>query len=98
MARKRRKFSREFKIEAVRMIVDRGRSISSVAEDLDVGENLLRRWKAQYEDDAEVAFPGNGRVQSQDEELRRLRREVSVLRQERDILKKATELFARESR
>ena len=98
MTKKRRSFSQEFKVEAVRMVVDGGSSISAVARELGVSENGLRRWKKQYEADAEEAFPGNGRVRSQDEELRRLRREVAVLRQERDILKKATAFFARESR
>ena len=89
MTRKRRRFSQEFKVEAVRMIIDGGSSIAALARDLGVSANGLRRWKKQYEADAQEAFPGNGRVHSRDEELRRLQREVVVLRQERDILKKA---------
>lgn len=98
MTRKRRRFSQEFKVEAVRMIIDGGSSIAALARDLGVSANGLRRWKKQYEADAQEVFPGNGRVHSRDEELRRLQREVVVLRQERDILKKATVFFARESR
>ena len=98
MARKRRRFSEEFKVEAIRMMTDGGISMSAVARELDISANLLRRWKKAYEADVGEAFPGNGRVRSQDEELRRLRHEVAVLRQERAILKKATEFFARESR
>ena len=98
MTRKRRRFSQEFKVEAVRMIIDGGSSIAALARDLGVSANGLRRWKKQYEADAQEAFSGNGRVHSRDEELRRLQREVVVLRQERDILKKATMFFASESR
>ena len=97
MSKKRRSFSQEFKLEAVRMVIDGGGSISATARGLGISENGLRRWKKLYERDAEEAFPGNGRVSSQDEEVRRLKREVAVLRQERDILKKATALFARGS-
>ena len=98
MTRKRRSFSEEFKLEAVRMVLDGGRSVSGVARELGISANGLRRWKQGYERDAPAAFPGHGRVRSPDEEVRRLQREVAVLRQERDVLKKATEFFARESR
>jgi len=84
----RRSFSREFKLEAVRLVTEGGLSVSRAARDLGVAESVLGRWEKQQEQDPVETFPGKGRLKSQDEELRRLRRENEVLRQERDILKK----------
>ena len=96
--RKRRSFTREFKLQAVRMMADQGLSVAEVARDLDVGQTLLRKWKKQFEEQAAEAFPGNGKLSAEEEELRRLREEVKQLRMERDILKKATAFFAKESK
>ncbi len=75
------------------------RSVSEVARQLGIGANILRQWARQAEarsgHDATDIFPGKGKLISQDEEIRRLRREVAVLRQERDILGKATAFFAK---
>ena len=102
MERKRRQFTPEFKLEAVRMANDSGRPISQVARELGIRADMLRSWRRQAESRAGVApgdvFPGNGKLTSQEEEIRRLRREVEVLKQERDILKKATAFFARDVR
>jgi transposase len=97
MAEQRRKYPREFKIEAVRRVVDGGEPAAEVARALDLQPNMLYGWVRQFKAEAE-AFRGNGNVTSQDEEVRKLRREVAVLREERDILKKATAFFAKESR
>ena len=94
----RRRFSREFKVEAVRQVVDMGHPVAHVARELDISASILRRWKERFEEDPSEAFPGNGRMKAEDEELRRLRREVVMLRQERDFLKKTAAFFARESR
>lgn len=91
----RRSFSREFKLEAVRLVTEGDLSVAQAARDLGVAESVLGRWKKQQEEDPVEAFPGKGRLKSQDEELRRLRRENEVLRQERDILKKAVGIFSR---
>lgn len=96
--RKRRKFTEEFKRQAVAMIVDQGLSVTDVSRDLDVGVSLLRKWKQQVEAEGEQAFPGNGKLSPEQEELRRLREENRQLKMERDILKKATAFFAKESR
>lgn len=96
--RKRRKFTEEFKRQAVAMIVDQGLSVTEVSRDLDVGVSLLRKWKQQVEAEGEQAFPGNGKLSPEQEELRRLREENRQLKMERDILKKATAFFAKESR
>ncbi len=102
MGEKRRQFSREFKLEAVRLAAAGEKSLAQVARELDIRPGMLREWRRQARERADSApadvFPGNGKLTSQDEELRRLRREVAQLKEERDILKKATAFFARESR
>jgi transposase len=98
MAEQRRKYPREFKIEAVRRVVDGGEPAAEVARALDLQPNMLYQWVRQFKAEAAEAFRGNGTLTSQDEEVRKLRREVAVLREERDILKKATVFFAKESR
>ena len=92
MGKQRRVYSKEFKLEAVRMVVEGGLSASQVARDLDVPYNVLIRWKQQAEKSGEQAFPGHGRPA--DQELARLKRENEVLRMERDILKKAVGIFS----
>jgi transposase len=94
---KRRKFSREFKIEAVRLVRDRGASAAQASRDLDVHVNVLRKWVKDFGSDPSQAFPGHGQMRPEQLEIERLRREVRKLRAERDILKKAAAYFARES-
>jgi transposase len=93
----RRKFGREFKIEAVRLVKERGVSVAQAARDLDVHENVLRKWIKEFGRDPSQAFPGLGQMKPEQLEIERLRREVAKLRAERDILKKAAAYFARES-
>ena len=97
MNKSRRKFSREFKVEAVKLVTLQGYSFSQAAESLGIGENMLRRWEKQIEEAGEKAFPGKGKTLVVDEELHRLREENKRLRMERDILKKAAAFFAKES-
>lgn len=97
MAKTRRTFTPEFKAEAVRRITDQGRSLAEVARELDLGESMLRSWKQALATGGERAFPGKGNPPAHEEGLRRLRAEVKRLTMERDILKKATAFFARES-
>ncbi len=89
MGSTRRSFSREFKLEAVRMIRESGHSLAQVARDLDVRSDMLRRWRRQLEQDPEEAFPGVGQRKTQDEEMWQLRRKLDRVTAERDILKKA---------
>ena len=96
MGKKRRQCTKEFKIEAVRLIVEEGRPISEVVRELGIGENLLHRWKKKYEEGEIDPFPGQGRLSPEDEELRRLRRENKRLRMEHEILKKAVAIFSEE--
>ncbi len=93
----RRRFSREFKLEAVRLIRERGVSVAQAARDLDVHENQLRKWVREFTTDPSQAFPGQGQMKPEQLEIERLRREVAKLKAKRDILKKAAAFFARES-
>ncbi len=92
----RRKFGREFKIEAVRLIRDRGVSVAQAARDLDVHENVLRKWVRDHAADRAQALPGRRQIKPEQPEIERLKREVAKLRAERDILKKAAAYFARD--
>jgi len=96
MGKKRRQYTKEFKTEAVRLVIEEGRTISEVARDLGINENLLHRWKKKSEEGKIEPFPGKGRLSPEDEELRQLRRENKRLRMERDILKKAVAIFSEE--
>jgi transposase len=93
----RRKFSREFKIEAVRLVRERGVSVAQASRDIDVHENVVRKWVKEFGTDPMQAFPGHGQMKPEQLEIDRLRREVTKLKAERDILKKAAAYFARES-
>ena len=93
----RRRFSREFKLEAVRLVREGGVSVAPAARDLDVHENQLRKWVKEFASDPAQAFPGQGQMKPEQLEIERLRREVAKLKAERDILKKAAAFFARES-
>ena len=93
----RRQFSREFKLEAVRLVKDRGVSVAQAARDLDVHENVLRKWVREAAEDPQQAFPGKGVMKPEQAEIERLKKEVAKLRMERDILKKAAAYFAKDS-
>ncbi len=93
----RRRFTREFKLEVVRQL-ESGRRLADVARELGVDAQVIRRWRDQVTVDPATAFPGNGRQARSEDELQRLRREVTQLRAERDFLKKAAAFFAKTSR
>jgi transposase len=94
--RKRRAFTTEFKAEAVRLVRESGKSVPTVARELDLTETALRSWVRQAEVDAGRGAPG-ALTSEEREELGRLRRETRTLRMEREILKKAAAFFAKES-
>ena len=98
MGNKRRKFSPEFKIEAVRLVTEGDQTIAATARELGINANQLGRWKQQLTENADEAFPGKGRMKPLEEEVRRLQRELKQTRQERDFLKRATAYFAREGK
>ncbi len=95
----RRKFSREFRIEAVRLVMDRGVAVAQAARDLVVAESVLRRWMRELTATpaTATAFPGSGQMRADLAEIAALSKEVAHLRAERDILKKAAVLLAREA-
>ncbi|MBA4158361.1 MAG: transposase [Gemmatimonadetes bacterium] len=98
MAQERRQFTKEYKIEAVRLVVEEKRPLAQVTRELGLGSNLLRRWKKELQSEGSEAFRGKGQLTGQDEEIRRLKRELEQARQENAFLKKAAAYFAKESR
>jgi transposase len=94
MARVRKAYAPEFKLQAVTMITEQKLSVAEVARRLGVGEGVLHAWKKAVARKGGGAFPGSGHLTPQEEELRKLRAEVKRLEAERDILKKATAFFA----
>ncbi len=94
MSKKRRQFDKAFKFEAVRLVTEESRPVAAVARDLGIGENLLHRWKQQFVNQQEQAFVGTGNLTPEQAELRRLRRELVDVTEERDILKKAISVFS----
>jgi transposase len=96
MPRKRRVFSTEYKAEVVKLIHESGKSVGQVCRELDLTETAVRKWVAQVEVDAGHG-PSGALTSDERDELRRLRRENTRLRMEREVLKKATAFFAKES-
>jgi transposase len=90
----RRKFTREFKLEAVKLIKERGVGYAQASQDLGVHQTVLRNWVKEFAGDPQHSFPGHGQQKA---EIARLKREVVKLKAERDILKKAAAYFAKES-
>ncbi len=97
MGSKRRRYSREFKLEALREILEEGRSARQVAKDLGIAAETLYRWKNEYLTDPTQSFPGNGNLKDRDKELEQLKRENARLAAENKFLKKVSAHFARES-
>jgi transposase len=93
----RRNFTAEFKREAVRLVIERGMPVTRAAKQLEVHPNVLGKWVKDFKADPAQAFPGQGRMKPEQAEIERLRKEVNRLKAERDILKKATAYFAKES-
>jgi transposase len=91
----RRKFSAEYKREAVAMLNAPGVTVSQIAAELGIGANVLGRWRREFRREPQQAFVGNGR--SRDEELSQLRRELARVTKERDFLREAAAFFARAS-
>ncbi len=95
MQTKHPNYDKAFKIEAVRLVQSSGKSMNQLARDLGVSDSSLSRWCQQYGQLGERAFVGSGHQQPEEEEVRRLRRENEVLRQELAIVKKAAAIFLR---
>ena len=97
MTERRKTYTPEFKREAVRLVTEHHYGVAETARNLGINTNMLRRWKREAADHANGAFPGQGRLSPEQEELHRLRAENKRLRMEREILKKAAAFFANES-
>src|SRR5262245_51029951 len=97
MPKKRQSYTREFKVEAVKLVTEKGYSVAEAARSLGLHENLLRSWKQALEAQGDQAFPGHGNLSPLEDEVRRLKAENRRLPMERDILKKATAFFAKEA-
>ncbi len=93
--RDRKSYSKEFKLDAVNLVVNGERTVPEVARDLGIEPNLLYRWKRELANEKTEAFPGKGNLSPQEEELRRLRRELEQVKEDREILKKALEFFSK---
>ena len=93
----KRTFTREFKLEAVKLVKERGVSMAQASRDLDIHLNVLRKWVQDVEADPVQAFPGQGQMKADQAEIAKLKKEVIKLTMERDFLKKAAAFFARES-
>ncbi len=94
MTQKRKQFSKQFKMDAVKLVTEQGYKVSEAARNLGIHHSSLRCWKKQFETNGNQAFPGKGHMSPEKEELDRLRKEVKKLRMEREILKKAAAFFA----
>lgn len=81
----------------MKLVRERGVTVAQAARDLDVHENVLRKWVREYGDDPSQSFPGKGQMKPEQLEIERLRREVTKLKAERDILKKAAAYFAKDA-
>jgi len=96
MVSRRRRFTREFKIETVKLVTDSDNSVNQIATDMGIHPNTLYRWVQQYSEKPQEAFPGTGHMTSDAEMIRQLKRENERLKMERDILKKAMAIFSKD--
>ncbi|GHO90777.1 transposase [Reticulibacter mediterranei] len=96
MTKEQKAYTKEFKIEAVRLAETSGKPITEIARDLGISDSTIHNWRKQFSEHGEQAFPGSGHQTPEAEELRHLKRELEVVKQERDILKKALHIFSRQ--
>ena len=92
----RKKYSKEFKLDAVSLVLDQGYSRAEAARSLGLNSNMLGRWVSEHQTDGGQSFRGNGKLTPEQEEVRKLRSQVKNLEMEKEILKKATVFFAKE--
>ncbi len=98
MVSRRKRFTREFKIETVKLVTDSDSSVNEIATDLGIHPNTLYKWVRLYPEKPQEAFPGSGHVTSDAETIRQLKRENERLKMERDILKKAMAIFSKDQK
>ena len=93
----RKRYSKEFKLDAVSLVMEQGYSRADAARSLDINANMLGRWVKEADSKDGQAFRGNGKLTAEQEEIRTLKTQVKRLQMEKDILKKATVFFAKET-
>ena len=98
MTKKQQKYSKEFKLETIELAQTSGKTDSQVERELGLSRGCLYNWRKEVERDGVQAFPGKGRLKADDEYVHGLRRELAMVQQERDILKKALAIFTRSQR
>ncbi len=94
----RRKYTKEFKLEAIQLAESRNGNASEVARNLGITPNMLYRWIREHRQDNQYAFPGLGKLKEPEEEVRKLKKQLADTRMERDILKKALAIFSKQNR
>lgn len=92
----RRKYTQEFKLEAIQLVEARGGNAAEVARNLGIDSNMLSRWIRECRHDSEYAFPGQGKLREPEAAFRKLKKELADTQMERDILKKALSIFSRQ--
>lgn len=96
---KRKQYTKEFKLDAISLVMDQGLTIAEAARSLEINANMLGRWiKESQADNNGQAFRGNGKLTPEQEEIRNLKLQIKQLKLERQILKEATVFFARETK
>jgi transposase len=94
-ATRRKRYDKQFKLDALRFMQESDHTITDIARDLGIRRELLYKWKREFQDDSQNAFPGKGKLKASDEELWKLRRELERVKEERDVLKKALAFFSK---
>jgi transposase len=94
----RKKYSKEYKLDAVSLVLDQGYTVTEAANSLEINRSVLKRWIKEFESDDGQAFRGNGKLTPEQAEIRRLKEENRRLKMEKEVLKKATVFFAKETR
>ncbi len=94
-AKKRREYEKEFKQRTVGLVKSGNRSVTEIARDLGIESRNIYRWVKEYNSDPQDSFPGKGKMKPEDEEVRKLKRQLADVTEERDILKKAISIFSK---
>jgi len=94
----RKQYDKEFKINAVRLYEESGKLLREVESDLGIGTGCISHWRKELHEQGDMSFPGKGMMNERDAEMSRLKRELEIVKQERDILKKAVGIFSNHSR
>lgn len=94
----RKKYSKEFKLDAISLVIDQGYTRAEAARSLGINATMLSRWIKEFQSDDSQAFRGNGKLTPEQEEIRKLKAQVKRLEMEKEILKKATVFFAKETK